>query len=79
MSTRKGKISEEFWLNAQAGNERKTNTLYQTIIEGEFIQPGLIYSEKRLYFKYSWEKNIPFMPISKNLEITCGSQLPVNF
>lgn len=78
-SVKKGKISETFWLNSQAGNERKTNTLYVTNVEGEFILPNLIFSERRLFFKYSWEKNVPFMPISKNLELSCGSQLPVNF
>jgi len=39
----------------------------------------LVFSEKNLYFKYTWEKNIQFLPISRNLELTCGSQQPVNF
>jgi len=68
-----------FFLNAQVGNERKTNTLYTTTVEGDFILPTLVFSEKKMNFKYSWEKNVPFQPISKNLEITCGSALPVNF
>lgn len=78
-STKRGKINEIFFLNSTIGNERKTNTLYTTTVEGEFIQPTLVFSEKKLHFKYSWEKNVPFSHISKNLEITCGSALPVNF
>jgi hydrocephalus-inducing protein len=53
--------------------------LYTTTVEGEFIQPTLLFSERKLYFKYVWEKGVPFMLISKELELTCGSQLPVNF
>ena len=66
-------------LQSCVGNERKSNVLYTTTIEGDFIKPTLVCSEKKLFFKYSWEKNIPFMPISKTLEMTCGSSLPVNF
>ena len=66
-------------LNSQVGNERKTLCLYNTTLDGEFIKPTLKFSEKRLFFKYSWVKNVPFMAISKNLEITCASILATNF
>ncbi|CAD8206755.1 unnamed protein product [Paramecium octaurelia] len=78
-SQKKGKISEIFMLNSTIGSERKANLLFATTIEGDFIQPTLQFSERKLFFKYSWEKNVPFMPISKNLEITCACPLPVNF
>lgn len=48
-------------------------------IEGEFIQPTLIFNEKKLNFKYKWEKDVHFSPISKTLEMTSGSALPLNF
>lgn len=78
-STRPGKIAEKFELSAQSGSERKALPVYQTVLEGEFIKPSLKFSENELYFKYSWEKNVPAMLISKQLEIFCGSALPTNF
>ena len=78
-SIKTGKIAENFELSSQALNERKTEKLMTTVIEGEFINPTLVFNEKLLYFKYSWEKGEPFHTISKNLEITCACQLPTNF
>lgn len=78
-STRLGKIPEVYMLQSCVGSERKSNVLYTTTIEGDFIKPTLVCSERKLFFKYAWEKNVPFMPISKTLELTCGSSLPVNF
>ena len=48
-------------------------------IDGEFIQPNLSYSEKKMNFKYFWEKNVEALPIEKTLEITSGCSLPLNF
>jgi hydrocephalus-inducing protein len=53
-STKKGKISEQFQLISQIGTERKPNILKTMTIEGEFIQPNLIFSDKKLTFKYKW-------------------------
>lgn len=53
--------------------------LYTTTVDGEFIKPTLKFSEKKLYFKYTWEKNVPFAPISKNLDIVSTAALPTNF
>ena len=78
-STKKGKLSETFQLMAQIGKERKSNLLLSTTIEGNFLIPSLSFSEQRIHFKYIWTKDIPMMPISKTLEITCNSILPANF
>ena len=44
MSQKKGKISEQFLLMSQVGNERKGSQLYAMNIEGDFTQPTIIYS-----------------------------------
>ena len=59
-SQKKGKINESFNLNSLIGNDRKVNQLLTTYIDGDFIIPVLTFSEKKLFFKYSWEKNVPF-------------------
>jgi hydrocephalus-inducing protein len=79
MSQKKGKITEEFNLLSQVGNERQANQLKAMLIEGEFTQPNLIYSEKKIHFKYVWEKNVPTLPLEKVLELTSGSTLPLDF
>jgi hydrocephalus-inducing protein len=79
MSQKKGKISEQFLLLSQVGNERKANQLYAMNIEGDFTQPNINYSEKKLYFKYFWERNVPILAIEKDLILTSGSNLPLNF
>ena len=79
MSQKKGKISEQFLLMSQVGNERKANQLYSMNIEGDFTQPNINYSEKKLYFKYFWERNVPILAIDKELVLTSGSNLPLNF
>lgn len=79
MSQKKGKITEQFLLMSQVGNERKANQLYAMNIEGDFTQPNIIYSEKKLYFKYFWERNVPILPLDKELILTSGSSLPLNF
>ena len=65
MSQKKGKISEQFLLLSQVGNERKANQLKVMNIEGEFTQPNIVYSEKKINFKYVWEKNAPTVPLEK--------------
>ena len=54
MSQKKGKIVEQFFLMSQVGSERKANQLCAMNIEGDFTQPNIIYSEKKLFFKYFW-------------------------
>lgn len=63
MSQKKGNISEQFLLMSQVGNERKANQLKVMNIEGEFTQPNIIYSEKKINFKYVWEKSIQTVPL----------------
>lgn len=65
MSQKKGKIAEQFLLMSQVGTERKATQLYTMSIEGDFTQPNIIYSEKKLYFKYFWERNVPAIPLEK--------------
>lgn len=48
-------------------------------IEGDFTQPNINYSEKKLFFKYFWERNIPVLPLDRDLILTSGSNLPLNF
>jgi hydrocephalus-inducing protein len=38
-----------------------------------------VFSDRKLTFKYKWEKDVPFAPIAKTLEMTSGSALPLNF
>lgn len=64
---------------SQVGNERKANQLYAMNIEGDFTQPNINYSEKKLFFKYFWERNIPVLPLDRDLILTSGSNLPLNF
>lgn len=66
-------------LLSQVGNERKANQLKAMTIEGEFTQPNLIYSEKRMTFKYTWEKHVPITPMEKELVLTSSATLPMNF
>lgn len=73
-------LQKSTWkLNVSVGNDRKENCIVTTIIEGLFINPSVSFSAEKLFFKYSWAKNVPLMPISKNLEITCNSELPTRF
>jgi hydrocephalus-inducing protein len=53
-----------------SGADRKPKIAYNAQIQGEFINPQLNFSEAKLFFKYLWEKGVPSMPISKNLDIT---------
>lgn len=78
-STKPGNINEYYQLLTQIGNDRKQTLLFDTTLNGEFINPTLAFSESRLHFKYSCENNAPYALISKNLEITNISQLPTNF
>ena len=50
---------------SQVGTERKANQLYAMTIEADFTQPNINYSEKKMHFKYFWEKNVPIVPIEK--------------
>ena len=79
MSQKKGRLSEQFLLMSQVGAERKANQLLAMNIEAEFTQPNIIYSEKKIFFKYFWERNVPIVPIEKELIFTSGSNLPLNF
>lgn len=36
-------------------------------MQGVFIYPTLKFNMKEMYFKYSWEKNVNFMPITRVL------------
>ena len=47
-SQKKGQIPETYILNSTIGTERKPNLLHATVIEGQFIQPTLQFSEKKL-------------------------------
>jgi hydrocephalus-inducing protein len=71
-----GKITETWTCNVTVGGDRKPKTVYNTSVVGEFITPGLNFSEPKLYFKYLWEKGVPSMPITKALDITNGGPLP---
>jgi hydrocephalus-inducing protein len=64
---------------SQVGNERKANQLYAMNIEGDFTQPNINYSEKKLFFKYFWERNVAVLPLDRDLILTSGSNLPLNF
>ena len=48
-------------------------------IEGEFTQPNIIYSEIKMNFRYVWEKNVSVIPLEKELVLTSGASLPMNF
>lgn len=75
-----GNLVESFSLNSQIGSDRKSYPIYPDIsISAHFIAPSLNFSERKLYFKYSWERDVPIMPLSKTLTITCSSRLPTNF
>jgi len=78
-STKKGTIEEEFTLSSTIGNERKAKILNHTKIEGTFINPSLLFSQQKIKFKYTWQKNVACKPLSQNIEIVCGSILPTNF
>lgn len=49
------------------------------VLEGEFIVPTVDFSQKQVYFKYSWEKNAGFSILSKTIELTCASSMAINF
>jgi hydrocephalus-inducing protein len=70
-----GKIVENWFCNVVSGGDRKPKAAYNAFIQGDFITPTLNFSDPKLYFKYQWEKGVPSMPISKNLEITNGGPL----
>jgi hydrocephalus-inducing protein len=70
-----GKIVENWFCNVTSGGDRKPKAAYNAFIQGDFITPTLNFSDPKLYFKYQWEKGVPSMPISKNLEITNGGPL----
>ena len=71
-----GKITETWVCNVTVGGDRKPKTVYNSIVGGEFITPGLNFSEPKLFFKYLWEKGVTSMPIQKTLDITNGGPLP---
>ena len=74
-----GKFTETFMLNTQYGNDRKSNPIGTCYIKGNFIEPTIAFNVPRLYFKYSWERNVPINPLQKTLDLTCTSDLPTNF
>ena len=53
--------------------------IYETTMTGEFIEPALHFSDTLLSYKYIWEKDVPILPMSQDLEITSISALQVNF
>jgi hydrocephalus-inducing protein len=63
-----GKIIENWQCQVTVGSDKgsgKPKTAWNTTIMGEFITPGLVFSEPKLYFKYLWEKGVASMPITK--------------
>jgi hydrocephalus-inducing protein len=71
-----GKIAETWTCNVTVGGDRKPKTVYNTTVQGDFITPGLAFSDPKLYFKYLWEKGVASMPITKALDITNEGPLP---
>ncbi len=51
-----GKIKEPFQLTSTVVNDRKTNILFTSSFEAEFVTPSLVFSKKVIDFKYIWEK-----------------------
>lgn len=78
-STEVGRIREQFVLSSSINTERKTNPLFTSTFEAEFIRPQLVFNKKALNFQYVWEKDTSANIISQDLEITCGSPLAANF
>lgn len=78
-STKLGNQKSTWKLNVSIGNDRKENPILTSVLEGTFINPSVAFSVDKLNFKYSWAKNVPLMPISKTLDITCNSELPTRF
>ncbi len=80
-STKKGTINEFYQLFTQTGNDRKQNLLLDTTLTGEYFDPLLSFSDSKLHFKYTWQKDVENTNyiISKDLEISNASPLPTNF
>jgi len=80
-SNKKGTITEYYQLFHQIGNDRKQNLLYDTVLTGEFVDPTLSFSENKMHFKYTWQKDseVAANLITKEFSITNVSQLPTNF
>ena len=78
-STKIGNQKSNWKLNVSIGNDRKETGILNSLIVGTFIIPSVACVPEKLYFKYSWAKNVPLMPISKTLDITCNSELPTRF
>ncbi len=78
-STKLGNQKSTWKLNVSVGNDRNETCIVTTVLEGTFINPSVSFSQDKLFFKYSWAKNVPLMPISKTLDITCNSELPTRF
>lgn len=78
-STSTGNISENFVLTSAVGTDRKSNTLFVSKLEGQFIKPVLQFSKKNLEFKYIWNKNEEPSIMSQNLEIYSPGPLPTCF
>lgn len=51
-STKRGKIAENFALYSIIENEKKSNLLFFTQIEGDFIMPSLQFSQQKVHFKF---------------------------
>lgn len=79
-STKLGVQKSTWKLNVSIGNDRREGeNIVVTVLEGTFINPSVIFSPEKLSFEYIWAKNIPLMPITKTLDITCNSELPTRF
>ena len=74
-----GNHSESFFAQAVIGKDRKTKVIFNTTLQGNFIEPFLQFSENVLHFRYVWENGVMMETMSKDLEITCVSSLATNF
>lgn len=64
-----GKMMEPWQCQVQIGNDRKPKPVYNSNVFGNFITPNLAFNFSKLEFKYLWEKNVPSLPITKELVI----------
>ena len=71
-----GNFDEVFICQTVSGGDRKPKPVYTSSLQGDFVNPTLSYSEPKINFKYIWEKGVPFMPISKVLDIMNKGPLP---
>jgi len=74
-----GPHMEKLVCTSTVGNERKAKSIFNTTLQGNFINPFLQFSDILLDFAYVWQKGVSVEPLVKELEIRCVSELPTNF